>query len=208
MKTLPEDIVVADCGCGDARLAKSVPQTKVYSFDLVSVNDVVTKADIAHLPLGESCVDVCVFCLSLMGVNYGDFLNEAWRVLKVGGKMIVVEVASRFESYNAASFRKGVSKMGFREIGERDTHFFSNSDSSSTGVQSPLDRRRRNQGAGNQRVSKRNRGKSTQDVRTTEQSGTTPFFYEFMFLKEERKIDLKTAIRSLPPLRACTYKKR
>lgn len=37
-----------------------------------------------QVPLGESSVDVAVFCLSLMGTNLADYLTEAHRVLKTG----------------------------------------------------------------------------------------------------------------------------
>ena len=37
-----------------------------------------------------------VFSLSLMGTNFPAFLREANRVLKVGGKLFVAEVLSRF----------------------------------------------------------------------------------------------------------------
>ena len=36
--------MIADFGCGDAKLSSSVPN-KVHSFDLVSVNDKVTACD-------------------------------------------------------------------------------------------------------------------------------------------------------------------
>ncbi len=89
-------LVVGDFGCGDARLAQSVPN-KVHSFDLVAVNEHVTACDIANVsrptesqhltrrtqvPLEDGVLDVAVFSLSLMGVNYMDFIREAWRTLK------------------------------------------------------------------------------------------------------------------------------
>lgn len=40
--------MVADFGCGDAKLARSVPQ-KVHSFDLVALNDSVTACDMSHV---------------------------------------------------------------------------------------------------------------------------------------------------------------
>ena len=39
LKKLPKKAVVADFGCGEARLAKSVHRATVHSFDLVAVND-------------------------------------------------------------------------------------------------------------------------------------------------------------------------
>ena len=76
--------------------SQSVKQ-KVYSFDLISNNPLVTAADIAHVPLDDSSVDIVVFCLSLMGTNIGDFILEANRILKPHGIMKIVEVRSRFE---------------------------------------------------------------------------------------------------------------
>ncbi|CAN0403060.1 unnamed protein product, partial [Scytosiphon promiscuus] len=75
---------VADFGCGEARLAATVPN-KVHSFDLVSPNPLVTACDMAHVPIKDASVHVAVFCLSLMGTNLADFLREAYRVLVPGG---------------------------------------------------------------------------------------------------------------------------
>ncbi|VDQ15435.1 unnamed protein product [Trichobilharzia regenti] len=74
---------IADLGCGDARLSHMLPnEHKVYSFDLVSVNERVTACDMAHTPLKTNEVDFAVFCLSLMGTNCSEFLYEANRILK------------------------------------------------------------------------------------------------------------------------------
>ena len=123
IKKMDQNVVVADMGCGDARLAQSVKQ-KVHSFDLVSTNKWVTAADIAHVPLGTGSVDVVVFCLSLMGTNIGDFILEAHRILKVGGIMRIVEVRSRFEKEadGIKKFIRTVKKAGFSLSGnERDS---------------------------------------------------------------------------------------
>jgi Hypothetical methyltransferase len=78
--------VIADFGCGDAKLARSLPN-KVHSFDLVSVSPEVTACDMSRTPLSKASVDVAVFCLSLMGTNLADYLKEANRVLKPGYAM-------------------------------------------------------------------------------------------------------------------------
>ncbi len=44
------------------------------SFDLVAKKEYVEVADIANLPVNDQTADACVFCLSLMGVNYLDFI--------------------------------------------------------------------------------------------------------------------------------------
>ncbi|XP_043267738.1 ribosomal RNA-processing protein 8 [Venturia canescens] len=94
---LPKDYVIADFGCGEARLAESVTQ-RVHSFDLVAVNDKVKACDMAHTPLLTHGINVAVFCLSLMGTNLGDYLLEANRVLKMDGIMKIADVESRFEN--------------------------------------------------------------------------------------------------------------
>lgn len=79
----PKNIVVADFGCGEARLAKSIAQ-KTYSLDLVAAHDGVIACDMAATPLETDSVNVVVYCLSLMGTNLQDFFLEANRVLKIG----------------------------------------------------------------------------------------------------------------------------
>ena len=96
---------VGDFGCGDAQLAKDLlkitekgkcPFT-VHSFDLVSPNELVTACDMANVPLQDKSLDVCIFCLSLMGTNLADFIREAHRVLKDNGRVKIAEVRSRIE---------------------------------------------------------------------------------------------------------------
>lgn len=120
----PASLVVADFGCGDCKIARSV-KNKVHSFDLAPVCDLATACDMAKVPLGDSTVNIAVFCLSLMGTNLGDFLAEANRVLVMGGVLKIAEVASRFE--NVHSFIRALSNMGFKIINKdtENSHFFS-----------------------------------------------------------------------------------
>lgn len=93
----PAKTVIADLGCGDAALARAlVPKGyTVLSFDLVSDGGFVVEADIcSRVPLPGSededdadaaqVVDVVVFALSLMSVNWVGAIREAWRILKSG----------------------------------------------------------------------------------------------------------------------------
>ncbi|KAL8097724.1 hypothetical protein AgCh_030734 [Apium graveolens] len=85
LKDHSPSLVVADFGCGDARLSRSV-KNKVFSFDLVAHNSSVVACDMANTPLENSSIDVAVFCLSLMGTNFPSYLREAERVLKQRSK--------------------------------------------------------------------------------------------------------------------------
>ncbi|KAF6841984.1 rRNA processing protein [Colletotrichum plurivorum] len=93
---------IADLGCGDARLASTLApegqklRLNILSYDLHSPAKYVTKADIANLPLADGSVDVAIFCLALMGTNWIDFIEEAYRILHWKGELWVAEIKSRF----------------------------------------------------------------------------------------------------------------
>jgi len=103
VKRRPRSDVVGDFGCGEARLAASVNQ-KVHSFDLVANPERgITACNIGSVPLKDKCLDMAVFCLSLMGTDYHKFVHEAHRVLKPGAILMVAEVKSRFVSDASSS---------------------------------------------------------------------------------------------------------
>ncbi|KAI0458715.1 methyltransferase-domain-containing protein [Xylaria acuta] len=93
---------IADLGCGDAKLATTLQSEKrklnlnIFSYDLQSPSPLVTKADIANLPLADGSVDVVIFCLALMGTNWLAFIEEAYRILHWKGELWVAEIKSRF----------------------------------------------------------------------------------------------------------------
>ncbi|XP_062370973.1 ribosomal RNA-processing protein 8 [Cinclus cinclus] len=113
LRRRPASLVVADFGCGDCTLAASV-KNQVHCFDLVPLCPRVTVCDMAKVPLAAESVDVAVFCLALMGTNLQEILGEANRVLKLGGTLMVAEVASRFEDTRA--FLKAMMQLGFKTI--------------------------------------------------------------------------------------------
>lgn len=93
---------IADLGCGDAMLTQKLEKDKkklkvqVFSYDLQNPSPFVTKADIANLPLEDNSCDVAIFCLALMGTNWIDFIEEAYRILHWKGELWVAEIKSRF----------------------------------------------------------------------------------------------------------------
>ena len=54
-----------------------------------------------NVPLPNDSIDAAIFCLSLMGVDYGKAILEARRVLKDKGKLFIAEVRSRFANAHA-----------------------------------------------------------------------------------------------------------
>jgi ribosomal RNA-processing protein 8 len=115
---------VADLGCGDAGLAQGLKKDlkklnlQIYSYDLQNPSPLVTKADIANLPLEDGSVDVAIFCLALMGTNWIDFIEEAYRILHWKGELWVAEIKSRFGRVGGQKGRveHSVGKRDKREI--------------------------------------------------------------------------------------------
>lgn len=97
---------IADLGCGTASLSYRLQphlndlHISLHSFDLSKPTGpsapLVTVADISALPLAPGSVDVAIFCLALMGTNWLDFIDEAYRALRWRGELWVSEIKSRF----------------------------------------------------------------------------------------------------------------
>ncbi|XP_010248648.1 PREDICTED: ribosomal RNA-processing protein 8 isoform X2 [Nelumbo nucifera] len=92
LKGQSPSLTVADFGCGDGRLARNV-KNKVFSFDLVS---------------NDPSIIAC------------DMSNEAHRVLKPCGWLLIAEVKSRFDPNNGGAdpngFLKAVCELGFNSV--------------------------------------------------------------------------------------------
>jgi len=109
--------VVGDFGCGEAELARLVPN-KVYSFDHVAVNESVIVCDMSATGVAEQTLDVAVFSLSLMGLNYEDYLREAYRLVRYGGWLKVAEPASRWKERGLEELLNAIASSGFVSAGQ------------------------------------------------------------------------------------------
>ena len=90
----------------------------VHSFDHVAVNDSVSACDISDVPIDDGELDVAVFCLSLMGSNFTDYLKEAHRTLKLDGRLHIYEATSRFN--DREKFVSDLRTLGFSQIDVSD----------------------------------------------------------------------------------------
>ncbi|MCJ1292132.1 25S rRNA (adenine645-N1)-methyltransferase [Xylographa carneopallida] len=132
LKPLPRNprsglCTIADLGCGDAQLARSLSgmgenappcpafikslNLRIHSFDLAAAYPLITVADIRNVPLDDSSVDVAIFCLALMGTNWTEFIEEAWRILRWKGECWISEVGSRFVSPKSLRVEHSVGNM-------------------------------------------------------------------------------------------------
>lgn len=86
----------------------------IHSFDLKKINDKITVADIKNVPLSEESCSVVIFCLSLMGTNFLDFIKEAERILIKGGELWITEIKSRLSDPKCTDFIKAIEGFGFK----------------------------------------------------------------------------------------------
>ena len=126
-----EGYVVGDFGCGEAVLAEKLGgHCTVHSFDHVAVNDSVSACDMADVPIDDGELDVAVFCLSLMGSNFTDYLKEAHRTLKLDGRLHIYEATSGFTDRD--QFAADLKTLGFGQVSIEDewkfTHIIASKD--------------------------------------------------------------------------------
>jgi len=112
----PRD-VIGDFGCGEADLSKLI-SNKVYSFDHVAANPSVVVCDMANIDLPDETLDVAVFSLSLMGVNWEDYLKEAFRLMVPGGHLKIAEPQNRWADGKLDLLINGIRQAGFAIQGE------------------------------------------------------------------------------------------
>ncbi len=104
--------VVGDFGCGEAFIASAAgDKHTIHSFDHVAIDKRVIACDIAHVPLEDESLDVAIFCLSLMGSNFTEYIREAHRCLVLDGHLHIWEAASYFD--DVKRFAAALAKLGF-----------------------------------------------------------------------------------------------
>lgn len=113
------DYVIGDFGCGEAKIAEAlVGEHTIHSFDYIAVNEDVVECDMAHVPLEDGVLDAAIFSLSLMGVNFTDYLREAHRTMKLDAQIHIIEATSRFSDID--KFLDGLKALGFNLVEVRD----------------------------------------------------------------------------------------
>ncbi len=114
---------IADMGCGMNKLKSVLSNREVQGFDHYSEDSSVIQSDMSNLKgiVSDESYDVAVFCLSLWGTNYDDYFVEAHRILRLDGRMIIVEPETKFgndERFDSIeNFINKVENYGFERKG-------------------------------------------------------------------------------------------
>ena len=108
--------IIADMGCGLAKLSTLIKeQNKVISVDHYSEDPNVIKCDMKHTTINDNEADITVFCLSLWGTNYLDYIKEAYRITAKRGFMYIVEPNDEFDF---DKLNEDIKQIGFNKINE------------------------------------------------------------------------------------------
>lgn len=93
-------LIIADFGSGPAELSKLLPSNRVYSFDHSKVlGDSIIECDMSHTGLKDNGIHVAVFSLSLMGLNWIDYIKEAGRVLTDQGHILIATTSRELDEH-------------------------------------------------------------------------------------------------------------
>ena len=90
---------ILDLGCGRNLIKqyfKNNTNLNIIGYDYVSYNSSI-ECDISKLPDKNETVDICIFSQSLMGSNWKAYINEAIRVLRYNGEIIISESTERYD---------------------------------------------------------------------------------------------------------------
>lgn len=110
--------VIADMGCGLAKLSKIVKEpNKVISIDHYSEDPNIIQCDMKHTPLNDNETDITVFCLSLWGTNYLDYIKEAYRITAKRGFMYIVEPINS-KKFDFDKLKEDIKMLGFDKTDE------------------------------------------------------------------------------------------
>lgn len=108
-------LVIADFGCGRAKLAELLKENKMYNFDHHNIlNDKIIPCNMKSVKryLEDGKLDVAVFCLSLMGKDWPDYIIETKRCLTKNGLLFIAETTHSL-SARLSDLRKVITDQGF-----------------------------------------------------------------------------------------------
>ena len=109
-KKILKKLTILDLGCGRNLIQeyfKNYPNLNIIGYDHISFNGSI-QCDISKLPNDNETVDICIFSQSLMGSNWQSYLEEAMRVLRHNGEIIISESIERYETIKKYVNDKGL----------------------------------------------------------------------------------------------------
>lgn len=114
-------LIIADFGSGPTELSKMLPSNKVYSFDHSKIlGDSIIECDMSNTDLEDKEIDVAVFSLSLMGLNWIDYIKEARRVLTDQGHILIATTNRELDEHGTLYKEEKGRLYELRQILQRE----------------------------------------------------------------------------------------
>jgi SAM-dependent methyltransferase len=112
---------VLDVGSGGAWLPGLLPAAEVVAIDLLEpptggAAHLRVRGDMRRLPIADGAVDACLYCASLHHAPLGRAVEEAARVLRPGGLLVVLE-SPLYNDAAAAAAAGERSRAYYRKAG-------------------------------------------------------------------------------------------
>ncbi|HXS60394.1 MAG TPA: methyltransferase domain-containing protein [Candidatus Sulfopaludibacter sp.] len=104
---------IGDFGCGKAKIMEIFGIDRVASFDHVAINDKVIACNMRSVPIEDGSLDVVIFCLSLMGKNWHEYIKEANRCLMSTGTLLVSGTVNAIEEGRLFRLKEILSENSF-----------------------------------------------------------------------------------------------
>ena len=99
LKKVSKKWTIGDFGCGREPFLQNALGRRVKSFDHIAIDDIskVKPCDMSNVKkfVNDGKLDVAVFCLSLMGTNWPDYIKEAARCVVKYGLLFIAEPTRR-----------------------------------------------------------------------------------------------------------------
>ena len=112
IKKKPTWYPIGDFGCGEAFLADKF-ETRVQSFDVVAYDSRVTACNMKKVPVKDGDIGIAVFCQSLMGKNWSNYIKEAARCLPKDGILLIAETTKSLSEPRLGNLRDVIKENGF-----------------------------------------------------------------------------------------------
>ena len=112
IKKKPAWYPIGDFGCGEAFLADKF-ETRVRSFDVVACDSRVTACNMEKVPVKDGDIGIAVFCQSLMGKNWSNYIKEAARCLPKDGILLIAETTKSLSEPRLGNLRDVIKENGF-----------------------------------------------------------------------------------------------
>ena len=109
---LPSWWKIGDFGCGKAAIRKTLGK-RVFSFDHEAIDENVTACDMKNTGLEDNFLEVIVFCLSLMNINWEDYIKEANRCLVINGTLLIAETTKSLDA-RLSKLREVLKRYNFQ----------------------------------------------------------------------------------------------